>query len=400
MVRRSVGISTSSVGLLVALALACSGDDEPTLEVDAGPRSGVVFFSLTEGPEGRTGYLRELSSLDVGEVDNADATEITGNARVYVPGDGRVFVGSGEAPTVTEHVRDERGRLVPRRVVSLASFVSGGAPFGHVFVSADRALLFADDVVIWNPTEMILEGTTSLDDAVREGRAPSAGVGVRRGDRLYVPVSYAPFPNVDDRMYVLVLDAEGAVIDVLEDDRGQQTGALELADDGTIYVASDNGYVLPRFGTELVRPSVVLRILPDADGFDPEWSIDLRAATGGDDATGFEYVGGDRGFVLVHERALVPAGAEEDPRLHYESRSSRWWSLDLTSGEASRLDTIPAVASGSGIASRLRRRDSVWLAVPESFPAAENRFFEASADGTVVERFAFFGRGQLFDLGP
>ncbi|MEM1349897.1 MAG: hypothetical protein AAGI01_15150, partial [Myxococcota bacterium] len=335
------------------------------------------------------------------QVDNADAIEITGNARVYVPGDGRVFVGSGEAPTITAFGVNDAGELRPsERVVSVANlgFV-GAAPFGHAFVDADAALLFDEGVAKWNPTTMRLEGQEPLGDAALVGgRVPQAGVGVRRGDEIFVPVAYAPFPNIDDAVYVLVLDTSGRVLEVLRDDRCQQTGSLQLASDGTLYVSSDNGFVLPRFGTDLVSPSCILRIPPGERRFDNTWKIDVRQATGGDDATGFVLASDDVAYLFVLERDQVPSTVEDDPSQYYSSASSRWWRLDLGTSEAAPVAGMPYIASGSGISSRLSRRGTVLLAAPSAFPAADNRFYEVDAQGSATQRFSFVGRGQVFEL--
>jgi len=382
---------------------ACSAPSQDPVEdtVERERVEGFLFFSLTETPDGRIGYVQTLPDLESqSEVDNADAIEITGNARVYVPGDGRVFVGSGEAPTITAFGVNEGGELGPtQRVVSVANFgFTGGAPFGHAFVDQDTALLFGEGVVRWDPSAMELDGQTSLDSALVGGRIPQAGTGVRRGDEIFVPVAYAPFPNIDDAVHVLVLDEQGTVLEVLSDDRCQQTGSLQLASDGTLYVASDNGFVLPRFGTDLLQPSCVLRIPPGERRFDDSWKIDVRAATGGSDATGFVLASDDVAYIFALERDRVPDGADEDPQQYYSSASSRWWRLDLETREAAPVEGMPYVASGSGVSSRLERRGTVLRAAPSAFPAADNRFYEVDAAGVATERFSFVGRGQIFEL--
>ncbi|MEM9694154.1 MAG: hypothetical protein AAGA56_16515, partial [Myxococcota bacterium] len=175
------------------------------------------------------------------------------------------------------------------------------------------------------------------------------------------------------------------------------TGGLALAEDGTVYVTSDNAYVLPRFNSDQAPSSCVLRILPDADTFDSEWIIRIRDLTDGRDATGFRYIGEGIATLFVFHDDLLPSGIGDDLRSYYSSLSSRWWRIDLNAQQAAPIEGLPDVVSGSGISSQ-PDSSSVWLALPTEFPADSNRYIEVGADGAIQERFRFQGRGQIWSL--
>ncbi|MEM7604622.1 MAG: hypothetical protein AAF411_04630 [Myxococcota bacterium] len=374
----------------------CGSSPSPTSNGRGEPIEGLLFFSLVDAPDGRTGYVQRVPAVGMGMLRNEEALELSGNARVYVSPEGRLYTGAGDAPIIQAlSLRDDAWEFGGR--VSLAAFGFSSAPFAHVFLSEDRVWLFGDAVVEWSTEAMALQEGPSLDDTLVGGRAPQAGLGVVRDGLVFVPVAYAPFPNVDDALHVLVFDVGGTFVARIEDERCQQTGSLELAEDGTIYVASDSGFRLPDFGSDVLAGSCVLRILPGDMDFDRSWRFDVRTATDGRDSTGFVYEGNGVAYAFVLHPGRVPAGAEAQPRLYYESASSRWWRFDLNDRTAALVEGLPWVASGSGISSVLGGR--VLVSTPEAFPAAANRFWVLGGDAPEPA-FEFMGRGQLFELRP
>ncbi len=390
-------------GALSALALAlfsaaCSSDEAPEgggAEVGA----GYLFQGVVEGPEGRTSYLVHLPTLPSGEVTPASGVEVAGNGRIYVH-EGRAFSGAGDAPTITPLLFDDSAiRLDDERAMSLTHHGMPVSPFGHVFVSAERAYLFWEDAVVWNPASNTIAGTLSLAEAEVGGRRPAeVNLGATRGEHAFVPVVYRSFPGVDDAVHVLVIDSvQNQVAAVASDARCKSAGAVALASDGTLYVTGTSGYVLPKFGDLAEPPTCVLRILPDQLSFDPSWWIDLREATGGLDATGFQLVDDDTAVIFAFDPSALPAGTDVQSRAVYEARASRFWRLSLSAKTASPIEGLPLVASGSGLSSRLGD-GTVALALPEDYPPTKNRFVRVDAAGEVTPLFSFFGRGVLAPL--
>lgn len=388
----------SAVGLAVALLGACApGGTDWTDARAPEPSTGFVFQTVLDTPDGRTSYVGWLRDLDVDVLDLADTLEVPGNGRVYVEG-GRAWSGSGEAPEILPLRLGDGVVPVPELTVSLAATGLPASPFGHVFLAGGELALFGDEITLLDPLGMRLTGSASLDAARVGGRLPDAGVGVRQGDRVLVPVTYKAFPNVDDAVHVLVLDAQtGAARGVWSDARCHGTGTVERAPDGTVYVTGTNGYVLPRFGDPTVPSTCVLRIPPGGTGFDPAWHLDLREATGGLDATGVRVLDDTTAVAFVFDPSRAPPEAEDDPEQLYTSASSRWWWLDLETGDAAPIDGLPWVPSGSGIASPLGDR-SALLALPEAWPAEQNRFVRVWADRTAEDAFGFSGRGVVWPL--
>jgi hypothetical protein len=139
----------------------------------------------------------------------------------------------------------------------------------------------------------------------------------------------------------------------------------------------------------------LLRIPPDADGFDPTFVRYFHDITG-HDATGFVPLDERRAVAFVFDEAVVPAAAVDDPKLYFTSPSSRWWVLDVEAGTGAPVEGLPWVPSGSGIASSLGD-GRVALALPEAFPAVANRL--VVFDGEVaLPLFEHSGRGVLSPL--
>jgi hypothetical protein len=385
-------------GLVCAAAVGCS--DEPvTPPVDGiEPRGGWMFQSLIDAPDGRTAYLtwiQDLAAVDA-VLGNERALEVAGNGRVYTHG-GRAWAGAGDTPTITP-LRLEAGAITPveELAVSLAGFGFAQSPFGHVFVSEDEAYLFGDSAVVWDPLANELVDELSLEPARVGGRLPDAGVGVVRGGLAFVPVTYEVFPNVDDAVHVLVLDTDArSVRGVLSDDRCKSAGSVSLLADGTLWVTGTHAYLLPEFGQVGAPVTCLLRIPPDADGFDPTFVRYFQDITG-HDATGFVPLDERRAVAFVFDEAVVPAAAVDDPKLYFTSPSSRWWVLDVEAGTGAPVEGLPWVPSGSGIASSLGD-GRVALALPEAFPAVANRL--VVFDGEVaLPLFEHSGRGVLSPL--
>lgn len=379
-------------------ATACRADDARGPQAGT-PPEGYALQTLVDGPDGRTTYVHRLDDLTGEALDLEAALEVPGNSRVYAR-PGGLWSGSGESPEITPLLMDGEGRLQPdaSRRLSLQALGFGQAPFGHVFLGDGRAYLFGETVAIWSPDAMTLDGEVDLSPASRGGRLPDGGLGVVRGNRAFVPVTYEPFPNVDPAVHVLVLDtSRDEVVDVIEDGRCHSTGSVHKAEDGTIYVSGDNGYILPRFGTDEVPSTCILRIQPGEDRFDPNWIIRIRDLTEGRDATGFRYLGDGHGVLFVFHRDELSDPDATDLRTFYEAVVSRWWRIDLEAAMAEPIQGIDFVVSGSGISSSLDGARA-WLAAPTAFPATDNRFWEVGVDGPAVPRLAFEGRGLIWPL--
>jgi hypothetical protein len=385
--------------LSISAGAACSA---PAPDDDAevpSPVDGYLFQSLIDGPDGRTAYLQHFLRLPSGAVANADALEVPGNGRVYVY-EGRAWAGSGDAPVITPLRLGPAVVPVAGLAVSLAESGASAAPFGHAFLADGSLALFTDVITVLDPIRMELRQTWSLDDVRVDGRTPDLGPGVRQGDRILVPAVYKAFPNVDPAVHVVVLDAwTGEPRTVWSDPRGWGTGGVAVASDGTAYISSDLGYRLPDFGSAEVPPTRLLQIAADQEGFLGGWTLDLRAATGGLDATGFRLLDDETALIFVLDPDLLPDEAQNDASLYYSAAASRWWRLNLRTGRASSIADLPAVPSGSGVSSALSD-SSALVALPTSFPAVDNRFARVRPSGPPEPSFSFTGRGVVVPLHP
>ena len=74
---------------------------------------------------------------------------------------GKLFVSSGEGPTVTRFSINEALELVEEGRVSFASYTSDASMYGQVFVAEDKEYLTlgVNQYVVWNPLSLEITGT-------------------------------------------------------------------------------------------------------------------------------------------------------------------------------------------------------------------------------------------------
>lgn len=297
---------------LITLALfgtAC-GSSEPGEAPGLGTGPLYAVQHNLNAPDGRLVYVNLISSLDApGDAILAeDAIEIEGYAAVQAF-DGALFIAESDEKTITRWEFDAEGRPTPGDRVSFANEETGTF-WNDDFLFLDASTAWyantpGQEIIVWDPTAMQIKGkipVTGLPSAL-----PVTFHGLMRvGDRVFIPVTFANWDTYEayPRVVVAVLSiSEGRVIGVWEDDRcGMPSSVLpgrNVTADGTLYLLGDAFYGTWRHaGTPTAPPNCVLRILPDADGFDANWSMNLDNAVAGygdvstlliDDANGRVY---------------------------------------------------------------------------------------------------------------
>lgn len=325
---------------LVGLA-ACGGDDDDS---DGAPAAEVwALSSVTIDVSGsRTTYVQTLTSLDIDEVDNDDALEISGNGTVQVVG-GKVYAGLAESPEVRRYAIDEAGRLQADGSITFLNEGLQRASFGNVMVSPTKAYQVSTEqykVIVWNPTT--LEITGSVDLAAL--RHPTLDVEfwtvTAHEGRVYVPVRYVDWDNgIIDRSVVLaVIDAEtDQLVATLRDERCHSGGRPVFTPDGDAYVVADgrtwSAQLFATVAGQAAPPTCLLRIPAGQLAFDPDYLVELPSITGGRDAVG-ELEAAENGtgvaFVKLFHPDQLPAGVTPGTDFGFwQAPAYKMWRFEL-----------------------------------------------------------------------
>jgi len=276
--------------LIVAVSSIACGDDGSSSGDPFADRSptapAYMVASRVLTPNGRSFFVSVEPDLERREVDLSRSLELNGFSRAYAF-DGSVFTMDSESLEVTRHEVPGNLVLEPRATLSMAGL--GIRNFRPLFAFLDEDLAYYVDldgfqVVVFDPSEMVLEGTFPIAEAEREGFDEEATDIERVGDRVFVTLAWTNFDELDliPRVAVIVLDAaEGRFVDILEDDRCAAAGGAYVGGDGALYVIGDNDdgrYAV--FGDRPLPPPCLLRVQDGATEFDPDFYVDLREVTG------------------------------------------------------------------------------------------------------------------------
>ncbi len=336
-------------------ATACSGDD-----VDPGRRggSGVLIHTSSFTPDGASTHLYVVDELTADLVlDPATAIELMGRADVSVPplamGMRSFFVGLGEEPTIRRYDIADDGKITVGGQLSLQGLGAKSAASlisGLSFTAKDRAY-FVDvgtlQVIVIDPEKMEIVRSFPLTEIAEPGmKATYAWYKNIDGSRIVVAFA---FDRSDDSPSPL---SKVAIIDTTNDtvvyDKQSRCGYLSwTARDaaGNIYLASHTWaaimYEAGLGGDPKFHPCMV-RIRSGANGFDPDYYVDLYELAGR--PVGALMAGADgTAYTLVY-RSAAPLTAQNVDSAY---RAAGWehHSLKL-GGEAPALADVPGVGPG------------------------------------------------------
>lgn len=295
-----------SLMAMVALGLtACTSEASPDPQQTASAEGGSttsdgdtqaqsLYFVLNRirSPDGRTMFASMLPELDVGSVDVAGALELTGVSRARVYAD-ELYAFDGESGMVSRYRIENDGSLSVDTLdgsnePAQVSFAGLGVTLFWstiVFVDDETAFymdLGQDLVVQWNPTQMTI--TNSFEAGVaRDGFDVSSGQ-ISRIDRyVVVPLSWSNQASATaiETNAIGILDLEDpSALRILEDERCVGTSDT-FEHDGAVYVLGDNFSGLAAALTDTaLPPPCLLRWVPGAETFDPEYQLDVTQRAG------------------------------------------------------------------------------------------------------------------------
>lgn len=317
---RAVRLTALCATLSALATLACSSGQEKPADGADSPESSprYLIHSAVQSPEqGRTNYFTAVASLDEpNRIDYANSLELVGRARVYADPDlGYFVIGDAESHSLTRYELSDDGQFVPGTPLSLQQYgVTSLGAQAVLFLSPTKAY-YKDDsqgqIIVWNPSDMSVEKVIPLpEDLVREGKVMSLSDWGYRDGQAYVAVGWSSeeYDRVDPGLALVRLDTESDALTVSAEDRCR--GVYKVREhEGTLYFFSGviNGFGFAVHGDDGGQQDCVLRILPNATEFDPDYLGSIAPALGPNElGTGIAVTDDGRAWYQVVDTTLVP----------------------------------------------------------------------------------------------
>ena len=344
------------LALLTALALnGCasrsSGDDFPDstgedsetdTSDDTDAEEGLYALgSVVYTDNGRMTYVQVLPSLDVGHVDNDDAIEVSGNALLLAHGRS-VWIGLAEEPTWVRYTVDDSGTLREEQRLSFLGLGWTRMDYGNVIVDDTKAVSVSGPqgmAVLWNPKTMEIEGEIPLGHLVREGYELEVWTTVAHQSLVYIPGRWGNWDTEDilPEVSITILDPfSGDIVGVAQDARCASGGRIVFDAEGIGYVMGDgrnySWQMYAHAAGEPVPKNCLLRILPGATDFDPDYFYEIPGLTGGPEAAGeleTPMQGSGFGFTKMFHPDELPDGIEPVDFSFWEYPVFKTWRLTL-----------------------------------------------------------------------
>ena len=353
----AVGHSLCPLVLCVALASLAIGcaEDDGAVEADAaeGSQPAVVIGNRVCSAGECLMYLGAVPEVPSGELDRAKMREFGGLLYVTLF-DGRVYSYDPESATLTKFVITEDFLLEPAGELSFAAFGATSSPAYSLVASASRAFSYlrnSQTIVVWNPSTMEVEREIVVPELLRNGIAADPNPAVLAAGRAQWPVKWVDYDNMrfDSHAAVLTIDTETLAVEILEDPRAAVTSVLHATEGGDTLALSDNfcGW-FNLFGevTGTTSPEAVLRVRAGKD-FDPDYRVDLRAATGSPAVYGGWFLGDDAILLRVWDPDVDPSLLTEAGDYWSAEEYISMMIVDLTSGTAEQFNVPPRGGAGS-----------------------------------------------------
>jgi hypothetical protein len=348
-----------SVGLCVALtslaAIGCNEVDEADKadEVE-GSQPAVVIANRVCAADECLMYLGAVPEVPSGDLDRSKMLEFGGLVYVTVF-DGRVYSYDPETAKLTKFVITGDFRLVPAGELSFAALGAAGASAYSLVTTASRAFSYlasSQTIVVWNPSTMEIEREVPVPELVRDGITADTNPAVLAAGRVQWPLKWVDFDNLqfDSHAALLTIDTESLEVEVLEDPRAAVTSVLHATEGGDTLVFSDNclGW-LNLFGEAAGTTSAeaVLRVR-GGKAFDPEYRVDLRAATGSPAIYGGWFLSDDAMLLRVWDPEVEPSSVLTEAGDYWSAEEYVSMMLvDLASGSAEPFHVPPRGGAGS-----------------------------------------------------
>jgi hypothetical protein len=384
----------------IVFTFACAPEDEGD-ETPLGA-TGYLAASWVTDAESTNTYVAVVDSLEIEEIDFANAIEVPGWADAWVYEDW-VFVAEGEAPNVRRYSVDEDGRLALDLEMGFANTgVYGAAFWDQQILSPTKAYLSNAgnrEYVVWNPSTMEITGTVPWPPELdfEEGLEPFHSYTDRGGvvvDGLLFHSIYGHdkgFTYFGDKSYMLVYDIEtDELVDTIELPCPMMDTAT-LGDDGYLY-ASGWSYMPLSYEAGYSDTNCAVRIDVATRVLDTAWTFDYASATGGAQGSGLRAISGNDGIFA----AFHGTGIEAVPGMdiwELDAGENDWELYSLALEDKVATPTGIEMSDGSYYESHVGERYFVYLP-----GLTHTQVYERTANGFVPGLKAKGWMSRLFEL--
>lgn len=397
---------------LVSLLAACDdGDTIVVTEPPAGePAPSVerplVVVTERETPDDPLQYLHVLADWPLdGQLDFGRSVELGSFVNVRAMGDA-VYVYDPSSSAVSRYiVSDTLGVTLDPLTLSFSSY-GLTIDADHIWVGPERAYLVDEgsaQIVLWNPREMTIIGSTPIDVPwlERGGFRAQLQQGATSGGRAITAVNWRDWETYEFEpgaaLALFDASSDAPALTLLEDERCAPSVALNpfFDADGNAYVIGDGGlgFDVMASPNRTSLPQCVLRVRAGEESFDPDFFVDIGAATG---SPGFytAHPMRDRKLLVNTWASDVDLEAVRDP-----ADPSWYWDfppyfehtiVDLETGTAQRVTALERAAVQFSITLRVDDDNYVQLYAEDG---ASLRLYRVNTDASV-ESVLELGEGE------
>jgi len=372
----------------------------------------LVIVTERDGPDGALHYMHVIPDWpSSGRLDYATAIEL-GSPGVTRTGAGAIFFYGPERGTMRKITVDAQLDVTLAALISFEHYSIMGFDAEPIWVSDELAFLldeYTGQIASWNPRELKITHVDPIapDVLEKDGFNVQFQAGVASGDRLFTAVSWRNWDTSTARPGVVL-----GVFDQVEpangpriiEDQGRCAPSASLGpfkdEEGAVYIVGDGalGFDLLASRQKTTLPQCVLRVRKDADEYDPDFFVDLLAATGSPAIYAVHPMSEHKLLVNMWSPD-VDVASVADP-----DDSSWFWEVppyyeyaivDLTTGTSEKVAGLPR--AGAHFARPLRVDDQTYV---QTF--REDRgssLHRVDTDGTVTEVLALPSAANVQFIG-
>ncbi|MFB9051607.1 hypothetical protein ACFFVB_00820 [Formosa undariae] len=278
-------ISLIALTIFALAFTSCESDDdnnEPTEETDI-ENLYAVFWRVNTA-DGRVNYVSLVEDIMDGEIDPANAIEVSGYSRFFAQQDAGYFIiGDGEDLSFTRYNVSEDGKTIEKG--DKFSFINKGVTSlqkRNVFLSDTKAYYIDNtqgQIIIWNPEEMIITGSFDLPTEFAngyQGFTTELGYGnyLLNGNKLNIPVGWINFDNNThlDKTGLAVIDVENdVVLSYSEDTRCALAVEPAFTPNGDAYYGVSERYHFSTAARTKEDCGCILKVASGATTFDQDY---------------------------------------------------------------------------------------------------------------------------------
>jgi hypothetical protein len=345
---------------------------------------------LTFNDTGSTSYVSLLPSLDdTTEVTLDEAREFPGYAPADAAG-GQIFVGSGDAPTVTRFSVTDGLEWSAGSELSFGSYSSTSLA-ASIYVNAHKAYMPFDATshVVWDPTDFSIKGKLATPEQIE---LKHDGLGVRLGyshetvgDAVFQPYYFSSddYQQFAGYSQVSIIDTTRDEVRAVADAPCPHFHITTQDDDGNVYFSNGQESIASSVLDSTQPKNCLARIKVGENAIDTDFTVHFADLTEGREGSNFFYIGNGIGFFNVYHAERDKLSATSEAKDVNYSANYHLWTLDLASMKAQIMDGID-YSGGQYVAFRIDGR--IWVAIPAG-DYSTTAVYEVLSTGKAQKRF-------------